>query len=148
MCSLSAGPLGAAAPVPRGSRGRAQAHAHANARARANAEARTQARTLDSTAALPHVPDGLRGLFLRRLCRATVAARTDAAQGINRQRRLKEEKRLTLPNACGKKDNTEASSGSGWMYKRCTLRAGSKLHPLMPENGEASVLPAGGAYLA
>ena len=64
MCSLSAGPLGAAAPVPRGSRGRAQAHAHANARARANAEARTQARTLDSTAALPHVPDGLRGLFL------------------------------------------------------------------------------------
>ena len=59
MCSLSAGPLGAAAPVPRGSRGRAQAHAHANARARANAEARTQARTLDSTAALPHVPVGL-----------------------------------------------------------------------------------------
>ena len=79
---------------------------------------------------------------------AGLAARTDAAQGINRQRRLKEEKRLTLPNACGKKDNTEASSGSGWMYKRCTLRAGSKLHPLMPENGEASVLPAGGAYLA
>ena len=149
MCSLSAGPLGAAAPVPRGSRGRAQAHAHANARARANAEARTQARTLDSTAALPHVPDGLRGIFLPTPPSfAGLAARTDAAQGINRQRRLKEEKRLTLPNACGKKDNTEASSGSGWMYKRCTLRAGSKLHPLMPENGEASVLPAGGAYLA
>ena len=49
---LSVGrPLGAAAPVPRDSRGRAQVHAHANARARANTEARTQARTLDSAAA-------------------------------------------------------------------------------------------------